>query len=353
MYIHKNRTDCDRVADADSSNPPDQDFSVCSCGTCEAPVKRPQLSLLRRLEALFGRESVSVRALTLPVILFVFLNCAGYALAGGTRENDFLIQGGRYLASGNYYRAVRTFEQAVALHPSNAEVWRRLGESYRKLGDNEVTTDPELLEKAVRAYRMALSLEPGLKAVHLELGITFLALHDLPGALLERERLEKIDKDLAAQLAAAIKAWKPEPVYRALAVSDESEGNETRVSIEGNMVLAPVTLYAGSRIVQAQFLVDTGASITTISSEVATRLGINLAGAFQSAVQVVGGSMVRARVVRLDRVAVGSRSKRNMPVAVINHKGPLVNFDGLLGMDFLREHRYHIDFRNRAIVWDK
>lgn len=288
----------------------------------------------------------------LAIILLLML-CTNSAMATGMAEQDYLVRGGRFLAAGDYRNAVRTFERATGLFPASAEVWRRLGESCRKLGDNEVTTDPELLEKAIRAFRMALAIDPDMKEAHLELGMTCLALHDRVGAVREQQILEKLDKGLAAQLSTAIKSWKPVPEYRALDASGETERNETKVSIYGNMVVAPVTIYTGSRTVQVQLLVDTGASITAINSDVASRLGTNLDAAPQGMAQVAGGGMIRARAMRVDRVAVGSRCKRNMIVAVIDHNGPPANFDGLLGMDFLRDHRYHIDFRNRAIVWDK
>lgn len=40
-----------------------------------------------------------------------------------------------------------------------------------------------------------------------------------------------------------------------------------------------------------------------------------------------------------------------MTVAVIDHTGPAVKFDGPLGMDFLRNVRYRVDFRRQAIDW--
>ncbi len=40
-----------------------------------------------------------------------------------------------------------------------------------------------------------------------------------------------------------------------------------------------------------------------------------------------------------------------MIVAVIEQRGFALKFDGLLGMDFLRDLHYHVDFKRKIINW--
>jgi clan AA aspartic protease (TIGR02281 family) len=288
------------------------------------------------------------------LFLIVFLICAASLQAGVAGESEYLQRGDRLFASGDYENAARDYELAARVSPSSAEAWRGLGESYLKLGNNDAMTNVDLLEKAVQAFRSALSLNPEMRGVHRDLGKTYLALQDRDGALREQHILVKLDHRMAAELSAAISAWRPTPVYREMGVKEEpGQDDSTGVSFEGNLVLAPVTISAGGRSVRVLLALDTGASVTTINSEVASSLGVSLDGAPSGRIQVVGGGMIKARAIRVDSVTIGPHSKRNMFIAVIDHNGPAVKFDGLLGMDFLRDLRYHVDFGSHVIKWGR
>jgi predicted aspartyl protease len=175
--------------------------------------------------------------------------------------------------------------------------------------------------------------------------------------------LQELDRELAARLAAAVARFQPSPSYRAVGGQDldgsgvtatepvHVGGSVTPVEIVGNTVFVPVTLSYGSRSTQARLILDTGASVTIISPEIASQLDLRLDQAVLAAVQVVGGGMVEARGVRLQRVAVGPHEKSGMNVAVITTKGPLLQYDGLLGMDFLRGLHYRLDFADKVIRW--
>jgi clan AA aspartic protease (TIGR02281 family) len=131
----------------------------------------------------------------------------------------------------------------------------------------------------------------------------------------------------------------------------ETISHETKVTIYGNEVLVPVTLDYGGTIVQALLLLDTGASRTVISAEIAARLNINLDQTEKEKGQVVGGGLVEARLTKLNSITVGPHTRTDMRIAIIEHKGPAVKHDGLLGMDFLRNLRYHIEFDKQIINW--
>jgi clan AA aspartic protease (TIGR02281 family) len=131
---------------------------------------------------------------------------------------------------------------------------------------------------------------------------------------------------------------------------DDQDGpgsSVTKVSIKGNQVLVPVTVAYRGKEVKATFLLDTGATTCTISPDLANRLEINPEDADASLAQGVGGSVFLVGHTKLEYVVVGPNRKYDIDVSVI----PSGRQDGLLGMNFLRELRYHVDFNSHTIRW--
>jgi predicted aspartyl protease len=124
-------------------------------------------------------------------------------------------------------------------------------------------------------------------------------------------------------------------------------GSVTRVAIDGNRVLVPVTLSYRGREVTANFLLDTGATTCTISPSLAARLRINPAEGRRGIARGVGGAVYEVRQTKLDYLIVGPNRKYGVEASVIESTAA----DGLLGMNFLRELRYHIDFQSSSIKW--
>jgi predicted aspartyl protease len=124
---------------------------------------------------------------------------------------------------------------------------------------------------------------------------------------------------------------------------------ETPVVIAGNQVLVPVTLGYGQKKIEARLLLDTGASITTIHREIAKKLTISKTQ--KARLMVPGGSTVTVDVAKLSYVKVGPKKQANLYAGIIDHIGPTVSHQGLLGMDFLRNVEYRIDFERNVIEW--
>jgi predicted aspartyl protease len=132
-----------------------------------------------------------------------------------------------------------------------------------------------------------------------------------------------------------------------------SGGDEpTKVKIRGNTVLVPVTLVNGGNEVDVHLILDTGASRTTIHNDVADQLSINLSKERTAKVQIVGGAVIEARVIRLNRLTVGPHTKRDWEIFVVPYKGSAARYDGLLGMDVLRGLKYRVDFKKQVIIWE-
>jgi predicted aspartyl protease len=102
----------------------------------------------------------------------------------------------------------------------------------------------------------------------------------------------------------------------------------------------------------ATFLLDTGASITVITPDLARRAGIEIApggGGMQSRVRMASGQELQVSVIRLKSIRIGLARIDNIGVALYelgimdkSVQPPLV-VDGLLGADVLGQFTTTID----------
>jgi len=134
--------------------------------------------------------------------------------------------------------------------------------------------------------------------------------------------------------------------------SDKKVSKVTSVYVRNNQVRVPVRLSYRNNVVEAQLVLDTGATTTMITSDLADRLGIRADSTEAAFARIADGSVVQSFWTRLDYISVGSRQVNNPKVAIMPSRGPLNGFgDGLLGMNFLGEFRYHVDLNSQTIEW--
>lgn len=106
-------------------------------------------------------------------------------------------------------------------------------------------------------------------------------------------------------------------------------------------------------VINADLIVDTGASIVVISESIARRLGITVnSKEFSVSVTLADGSHTKAYPIILKSIQVGDVKVSNVRAAVLP-RGEPVGIDGLLGMSFLERFVVKIDAKNNRLILEE
>jgi len=158
-------------------------------------------------------------------------------------------------------------------------------------------------------------------------------------ALLKKEGISEEDKSFYG--------WVEEEVSN---LHEEFERKEIGFSKDKAGIVVSATLNGK---VTGAFIVDTGASLVTISKRIASQLGI-VGGEKGRKIKLVlaNGKSITADPVILESVDVGGSEVKNVMAAIIEDP-PEPNIDGLLGMSFLSNFFIKIDSNENSLMLEK
>lgn len=289
------------------------------------------------------------------LLIFICFMISSPLFAGQAEEDFYIREGTGFLTMGNFARAAKAFEKAVNLNPDRADGYAGLGTSYLKLGASEAMTIPDMLEKAVTALQKSLEINPDNTEARYNLGLSHLALGQKDAALRQHVKLDLLDKQKAGSLLAKIEAYAiPQSYTFKPAATEPGSGisDSTKVYIRSNQVRVPVQLSYRSSTVDALLVLDTGANITMITTALANRLGIKPENTVRVQPRLADGSIVQAYSTHIDSITVGPKQRRNHQICILPVKDNSFGFgDGLLGMDFLSNYKYHLDVKRQTLEW--
>jgi aspartyl protease family protein len=200
--------------------------------------------------------------------------------------------------------------------PDDKDFWWWRGIVYEEKGD---------LEKAAADYRQTLALEPRVTGIPFNLA----AIYEKQGkpceAILPIEQFLRYHPDVADRERVNERLLR---LYSTPDCQTLAGKGRAVISFRPGEPVIHTSVKLGSE--RGDFIVDTGASYTALTSELARKLGLTLSS--KILIHTANGA-ASARLSVVDDIQVQGARARDVPVVVFDELPP--NVDGLLGLSFL------------------
>ena len=185
-----------------------------------------------------------------------------------------------------------------------------------------------------------------------------------------REQINSIQRDSAEDaqlirqkwasqkeaLAAKAQQVREKQALEAQQVREKQEHEPKQVVLDKQSGQVTVMTMLNKKV-QANLVLDTGASCIALSSKIAAILGIdatinNDSGVFEMI--LADGRKVKAKRIILDTVSVqGSEVEKVEAVVLPEQEDSVIAHDGLLGMSFLKNFNFKIDQKSNKLTLEK
>ncbi len=166
-------------------------------------------------------------------------------------------------------------------------------------------------------------------------------------------QIDRIVRSSAESNESMEEAWKREKERKAAELKrlKEEEQRSKRIiegQRRGDHLLVEAML---NNKVSAQLMIDTGASNVMLSLRKARELGLEIRDDVPDAkMKLADGSDVPVKIFTLQTINIKGAQARNVQIAVPFDDAVLTDFDGLLGMSYLKLFRFEIDLKKNKLV---
>lgn len=123
----------------------------------------------------------------------------------------------------------------------------------------------------------------------------------------------------------------------------------TSIIMKGNSVIVPVEIGLNGTILSTELLFDTGATLTSLHESEASLLPIS--NFFPGKSKIADGSIVQTKIAKVDYIKVGPNRIDNFTISIMKQKNDSEAHKGLLGMNFIKNVDFEIDYDQKVILW--
>ncbi len=142
-----------------------------------------------------------------------------------------------------------------------------------------------------------------------------------------------------------------EQKIKELKVAEEKQPKSADYSHDSQGIKVKATLNGR---VDADLVLDTGASLVMITRRIAQEMRLNLRNAPDLRVQLADGRQVSAKHVIIDTMKVQGIMVDDVEAVVLTDEVKGLNFgDGLLGMSFLKRFNFKVDQKEKKLILEK
>jgi len=202
-------------------------------------------------------------------------------------QGSYLAGAAREASLGRSQEAAAWLEKGVEILPNSARLRLELAKLYRRWG---------FLDDAARVFQTARSLDPALAS-------------EIDAAL------EEIDRAIRRQETLVLK------------IPEGAKSLQAEATVNGRA--------------NYRFIIDTGATYTSIPQVMAEELGYRLGPGLEQILIGTANGVINAYVIVLDSVNLQGYAVRNLKAVVLPQKTQVQV--GLLGLNFLNNFRFTLD----------